>query len=77
MRKKLPFLNLLYLIAVYSLGVLYMDTNKSLLFFFLFPVLVAILSLLNSVVGFWVGPRSATIMDVGKVKNNLTYIEEG
>lgn len=30
MRKKLPFLNLLYLIAVYSLGILYMDTNKSL-----------------------------------------------
>lgn len=36
MRKKLPFLNLLYLIAVYSLGMLYMDTNKSLLFFFSF-----------------------------------------
>lgn len=30
MRKKLPFLNLLYLIAVYSLGILCMDTNKSL-----------------------------------------------
>lgn len=29
MRKKLAFLNLLYLIAVYSLGILYMDTNKS------------------------------------------------
>lgn len=75
-KKELAFLNLLYLIAVNSLGMLYVDTNKS-LFFFLFPVLVAILSLLNSVVGFWVGPRSATIMDVGKVKNNLTYIEEG
>lgn len=33
MRKKVPFLNLLYLIAVYSLGILYMDTNKSLLSF--------------------------------------------
>jgi len=50
-KKELAFLNLLYLIAVYSLGMLYVDTNKS-LFFFLFPVLVAILSLLNSVVGF-------------------------
>lgn len=32
-KKELAFLNLLYLIAVYSLGMLYVDTNKSLFFF--------------------------------------------
>lgn len=35
-KKELAFLNLLYLIAVYSLGMLYVDTNKSLFFFFFF-----------------------------------------